>query len=167
MFQQIIGDAAVSKKALISISSRLQENPPRDQLQSFAPLGQAFVPTSDFMQKDTFHSKGNGPLCDLGLGHLEESAWNFGSGNLPFDQPNNRHNKEGCDSKKKELVFRLLCSSDKIGGIIGKGGNIIDNLRKETRARIKISDAVLGSNERIIIVSAKEVQMFVALYRPE
>jgi len=145
----------------------LQENPPRDRLQSFAPVRQAFVPISDFMQKDTFHSKGNGPLCDLGLGHLEGGAWNFGGGNLTLDQPNSRHNKEGHDSKTKEFVFRLLCSSDKIGSVIGKEGNIIHNLRKETGTRIKISDAIPGSDERIIIMSANEVQIFIAFYRPE
>jgi poly(rC)-binding protein 2/3/4 len=41
--------------------------------------------------------------------------------------------------------------------VIGKGGSIIKNLREETGARIKVADAVPGSEERVIIVSANEV----------
>jgi poly(rC)-binding protein 2/3/4 len=41
--------------------------------------------------------------------------------------------------------------------VIGKGGSIIENLREETGARIKVADAVPGSEERVIIISANEV----------
>lgn len=84
-------------------------------------------------------------------------------GNLPLDRPDTRRSKEGRDSGENELVFRLLCPSDKIGSVIGKGGSIIYNLRKETGARIKIANAVPGSDERVIIVSAYEVQPFLVI----
>ncbi|KAG0570194.1 hypothetical protein KC19_6G143700 [Ceratodon purpureus] len=154
---QISGDVAVLKKALLSISARLQENPPRDRPQSFVPPRSAFVPVSDYLQKDSYRSKGNGPLFGLGPGPLEGSGWPFGGGNLSLDRPDKIRSKEGRDSGENELVFRLLCASDKIGSVIGKGGSIIHNLRKETGARIKIADAVPGSDERVIIVSALEL----------
>lgn len=145
------------KKALIAISSRLQENPPRERPQPFVPSGPTFLPVNDYLQKDSFRSKGNGPLFGLGLGHLEGGGWTLNNGSLPLDRPNNRLNKEGRDVGENELVFRLLCPSDKIGSVIGKGGSIIHNLRKETGAHIKITDAVPGSDERIVVVSANEV----------
>ena len=168
MVQQISGDGSLVKKALLAISSRLQENPPRDRPQAFAPPGPAFVPVGDFLPKDGFHNGGGGPLFGLGPGGPLDGGggWPFDGRNLPLDRPDNNNNnnrrrnnnKDGRDASENELVFRLLCPTDKIGSVIGKGGSIIHNLRKETGARIKIADAVPGSDERVIIVSAVEVR---------
>lgn len=156
---QVSGDVLVVKKALHAISSRLQENPPRDRVQSFVPPGPTFLPVGDYIPKDSFHNGGSGPLFGLGAGHLDGGGWPFGGGNIAVDRADNRRNKDGRDNAENELVFRLLCPSDKIGSVIGKGGSIIHSLRKETGARIKIADAVPGSDERVIIVSALEVPM--------
>ena len=155
---QVSGEVSVLKKALLAISSRLQENPPRDRPQSFAPPGPAYVPVGDYMPKESYHSGGNGSLFGMGPGHLDGGGWPFGSGNLSVDRPDSRRSKDARDSVENELVFRLLCPSDKIGSVIGKGGSIIHSLRKETGARIKIADAVPSSDERVIIVSALEVK---------
>ena len=157
MLLQVSGDASTVKKALLSISSRLQDNPPRDRPQSFASPAPAFVPVSDYLPRDSYRSKGDGHLLGLGPEHLERDSWAMRGGNLPLDRPDERRRKEARDSVENELVFRLLCPSDKIGSVIGKGGSIIYNLRKETGARIKIANAVPGSDERVIIVSAFEV----------
>jgi len=53
-----------------------------------------------------------------------------------------------------DAVFRILCPSQRIGSVIGKGGNIIKNLRQESGAKIKIADAILGVDERVIIISS-------------
>ena len=49
----------------------------------------------------------------------------------------------------------MLCPSDQIGGVIGKGGNTIQNMKKRTRASIKIDD-VVSDNEHVIVVSTRE-----------
>ncbi|PKA46593.1 KH domain-containing protein [Apostasia shenzhenica] len=46
--------------------------------------------------------------------------------------------------------FRLLCPENKTGGVIGKSGNIIKNVRQETGAWINVQDLVPGDDERII-----------------
>eukprot|EP00268_Persea_americana_P030348 TRINITY_DN2939_c0_g1_i13.p1 TRINITY_DN2939_c0_g1~~TRINITY_DN2939_c0_g1_i13.p1 ORF type:complete len:236 (+),score=42.61 TRINITY_DN2939_c0_g1_i13:92-709(+) len=51
-----------------------------------------------------------------------------------------------------ETLFRILCPSEKTGGVIGKGGATIRQLREETGAKIRIDDPVLGSDERVILV---------------
>lgn len=56
------------------------------------------------------------------------------------------------DYQSLDTVYRILCPSKKIGGVIGKGGNIVKALREETRAKISVSDSVLGSDERVIII---------------
>ncbi|GFP85307.1 kh domain-containing protein at4g18375 [Phtheirospermum japonicum] len=51
-----------------------------------------------------------------------------------------------------DTVYRILCHSDKIGSVIGKGGSIVKALRDETQARITVSDSVPGSDERVITI---------------
>ncbi|KAJ9147355.1 hypothetical protein P3X46_029529 [Hevea brasiliensis] len=51
-----------------------------------------------------------------------------------------------------DTVYRILCPSRKIGGVIGKGGSIVKALREETQAKITVADSVSGSDERVIII---------------
>lgn len=53
-----------------------------------------------------------------------------------------------------EAFFRILCPADKTGGVIGKGGAIIRQLREETGAKIRIDDSLSGCDERVIVVIA-------------
>eukprot|EP00252_Welwitschia_mirabilis_P004930 TRINITY_DN15286_c0_g1_i1.p1 TRINITY_DN15286_c0_g1~~TRINITY_DN15286_c0_g1_i1.p1 ORF type:complete len:586 (+),score=75.80 TRINITY_DN15286_c0_g1_i1:327-2084(+) len=55
-----------------------------------------------------------------------------------------------------ETVFRLLCPEDKAGGVIGKSGSIIAQIRKDTGARISIHEAVPRCEERIIVITYLE-----------
>ncbi|KAK3019179.1 hypothetical protein RJ639_004728 [Escallonia herrerae] len=55
-----------------------------------------------------------------------------------------------------ESVFRMLVPSQKVGGIIGRKGELIKKMCEETRARIKILDGSPGIAERAVMVSAKE-----------
>lgn len=54
----------------------------------------------------------------------------------------------GADS----TVYRILCPGNVIGSVIGKGGKVIKSLRQETRAKIKVADAVPGVDERAIVI---------------
>lgn len=53
-----------------------------------------------------------------------------------------------------EAFFRILCPADKTGGVIGKGGAIIRQVREETGAKIRIDDSLSGCDERVIVVIA-------------
>ncbi|XP_076945969.1 flowering locus K homology domain-like [Bidens hawaiensis] len=55
-----------------------------------------------------------------------------------------------------ENVFRILVPAHKVGGIIGRKGEYIKKTCEETRARIKILDGPPGTNERAVLISAKE-----------
>lgn len=54
----------------------------------------------------------------------------------------------------RETIFRLLSSSRKIGAVIGRGGEIVKQLKAETGARIKVADAVPNCEERVVIMSS-------------
>lgn len=51
-----------------------------------------------------------------------------------------------------DTTYRILCSSVKIGIVIGRGGGIIKSLRKETNARIRVLEPVPGAEERVVLV---------------
>ncbi|CAM0880577.1 unnamed protein product [Alopecurus aequalis] len=51
------------------------------------------------------------------------------------------------------LTFRLLCSSDKVGSIIGKGGSNIKTIQNDTGCEIKIVETVPKSEDHVILIS--------------
>lgn len=57
----------------------------------------------------------------------------------------------------EELVFRILCPNKKIGSVIGRGGSIIKSLQDDIGVKIKITDLIPGSDERVIIISTIDV----------
>ncbi|KAL1193743.1 KH domain-containing protein [Cardamine amara subsp. amara] len=63
-------------------------------------------------------------------------------------------------NNKEDLIvaYRILCPSGVIGSVIGKSGKVINLIRQETKARIKVVDPFPGSTERVITIfcSVKE-----------
>ncbi|XP_011077735.1 RNA-binding KH domain-containing protein PEPPER [Sesamum indicum] len=53
-------------------------------------------------------------------------------------------------------VFRLVVPVLKVGGIIGRKGDLIKKLVEETRARVRVLDGPLTSPDRIVLISGKE-----------
>ena len=58
--------------------------------------------------------------------------------------------------RRDQTVFRILCPGGKTGSVIGKGGSIIQSIRRDTGAMVRIEDAVIGCDERVVSISAKE-----------
>ncbi|KAL3150961.1 hypothetical protein ABBQ32_000704 [Trebouxia sp. C0010 RCD-2024] len=50
------------------------------------------------------------------------------------------------------VSFRLLCPGARTGSIIGKGGEIIRELREQTGTRIKIEDPVANCEDRVVTI---------------
>ncbi|KAG4177845.1 hypothetical protein ERO13_A10G003000v2 [Gossypium hirsutum] len=125
---QITGNFSAVKKALFSISSFLQENIAHSQPDQFPPWGfQSGHHGADY------HSRGYPP----NPGHENAVA----------------HNRGGLE---EEVVFKLLCQADKVGSLIGKGGSVVRAMQNDTGAAIKISDTSHDSDERIVVISARE-----------
>eukprot|EP00252_Welwitschia_mirabilis_P000304 TRINITY_DN10340_c0_g1_i2.p1 TRINITY_DN10340_c0_g1~~TRINITY_DN10340_c0_g1_i2.p1 ORF type:complete len:409 (-),score=88.80 TRINITY_DN10340_c0_g1_i2:423-1649(-) len=60
------------------------------------------------------------------------------------------------DSEAIEFSIQMLCKKEKIGGVIGKGGRVIKQLRNESGANIKVEDQVPNCDERVIVISCNE-----------
>ncbi|KAK6945827.1 K Homology domain, type 1 [Dillenia turbinata] len=59
-------------------------------------------------------------------------------------------------AEQNEVVFRILCSNERVGGVIGRGGTIVRALRNETGASIRCAAPVSEVNERLITIAALE-----------
>lgn len=61
------------------------------------------------------------------------------------------------DASSKEFSLRLVCPTANIGGVIGKGGAIINQIRQESGAAIKVDSSAAEGDDCVISISAKEV----------
>ena len=50
------------------------------------------------------------------------------------------------------IVYRILCPDEVIGSVIGKNGKVINSIRQETRAKVKIVDPFPGAKDRVITI---------------
>lgn len=67
-------------------------------------------------------------------------------------------------SRSEELIVRMLCPSDKIGRVIGKGGSTIKSMRQASGARIEVDDSKANYDECLIIITTTEVQYLSLLH---
>ncbi|KAK7394628.1 hypothetical protein VNO78_15161 [Psophocarpus tetragonolobus] len=59
-------------------------------------------------------------------------------------------------AKGQDVIFRIVVPSRQIGKVIGKEGCRIQKIREDTKATIKIADAIARHEERVIIISSKD-----------
>ncbi|TYH52278.1 hypothetical protein ES332_D09G015600v1 [Gossypium tomentosum] len=122
---QISGEAAVVKKALHQIASRLHENPSRSQHLLASAVSNAY-PAAGRYKGDT-------------------GEWPRSMYSAPRDE-----------MSSKEFSLILVCPTANIGGVIGKGGAIINQIRQESGAAIKVDSSTTDGDDCLITISAKE-----------
>ncbi|AEE84036.1 KH domain-containing protein [Arabidopsis thaliana] len=67
------------------------------------------------------------------------------------------------------VVYRILCPIDVVGGVIGKSGKVINAIRHNTKAKIKVFDQLHGCSQRVITIycSVKEKQEEIGFTKSE
>ncbi|KAI3462926.1 hypothetical protein Pfo_019589 [Paulownia fortunei] len=145
---QISGDASVVKKALYQIACRLHDNPSRSQhlLSSSVP---SFYPSGSSVLGATAGSPivGLTPLLGSYGGYKGESA----------DWSRSLYSTSRSEASSKEFSLRLVCPTANIGGVIGKGGMIINQIRQDSGAVIKVDSSTAEGDDCVISISAKEI----------
>lgn len=68
------------------------------------------------------------------------------------------HSTRRDEASAREFSLRLVCPTGNIGGVIGKGGGIIKQIRQESGASIKVDSSGAEGDDCIIFISAKEVR---------
>ncbi|KAL1338129.1 hypothetical protein HN51_032809 [Arachis hypogaea] len=144
---QISGDAAVVKKALYQIASRLHDNPSRSQhlLTSAVP---SVYPAGGSLMGPTAGAPivGIAPLMGAYGGYKGEAG----------DWPRSLYSAPRDETSSKEFSVRLVCPIGNIGGVIGKGGVIINQIRQESGATIKVDSSTSEADECLITIATKE-----------
>uniref|UniRef100_A0A2P2K3I0 Poly RC-binding protein n=1 Tax=Rhizophora mucronata TaxID=61149 RepID=A0A2P2K3I0_RHIMU len=158
---QISGKTDVAKRALYEVSTLLHQNPRKDKYPNVPmPYGGHNLHPPGPMTSTL--SPGNRMWAhrDSASHSMPPMPWVGGYGNQPsgygpggFNGVPPGHGGE----PQAEFSMKILCSTGKIGGVIGKGGSNIRVVEQETGASIKVEDISAESNERAIRVSAFEI----------
>ncbi|KAJ4835399.1 hypothetical protein Tsubulata_010564 [Turnera subulata] len=144
---QVSGEVGVVKKALYEIASRLHDNPSRTQ-----HLLVSSVPTLYPSTGSLIGAPGGAQLVvapyvpSYGSYKGESGDWSRSLYSAPRDELSSR-----------EFSLRIVCPTANIGGVIGKGGAIINQIRQESGAAIKVDSSAADGDDCLIVVSAKEI----------
>lgn len=161
------------KKALFAISAIMYKFTPKEEI----PLGTSVpeAPPSIIIPADVpiLPATGLYPSVDpivssrsvpsvLGPGHVPEFQ-GFAEAGTTFPVYSSALpvvSGYGVASRSEDLTIRVLCPSNKIGRVIGKGGSSIKSVRQASGARVEVQDARAGRDDCIITVISKEVHFF-------
>ncbi|GLU16002.1 hypothetical protein SLE2022_324520 [Rubroshorea leprosula] len=142
---QITGELDAVRKAIHSVSQQLLENLPKDHDTSTPTVaGQSshsFGPRPDVYPLPNHSFSSQGAPYTAGPRDVD-----FHSAIPPPISGRMMHPPD-------MLTFRLLCHHDRVGGIIGKGGAIINTITQETGSEIKVIEGTPDSPDRIILIS--------------
>ncbi|TKY64669.1 KH domain-containing protein [Spatholobus suberectus] len=142
-FIQITGNFTAVKKALLSVSSCLQDNNVANS-GAFKPSGAAPAQVDAYPQRGYAPSGPYAPPDHHSRGYSFPGPDSAGPAHRTFVE--------------EEVVFKLLCHHDKVGSLIGKGGSVVRALQNETGASIQIVEAGPDSDERVVVISAREAR---------
>ncbi|XP_057463372.1 RNA-binding KH domain-containing protein RCF3 isoform X2 [Actinidia eriantha] len=144
---QISGEPQVVRKALYQIASRLHDNPSRSQHMLASAVPNAYPSGGSLMGPNA-----GAPI--MGLAPLVGSYGGYKGDSRDWSRP--FYSAPRGEASSKEFSLRLICPAANIGGVIGKGGTIINQIRQESGAGIKVDSSAVGGDDCIISISAKE-----------
>ncbi|KAK7319496.1 hypothetical protein RJT34_04217 [Clitoria ternatea] len=156
---EIEGRMTSVKKALIAVSHRLQDSTPVDRTKT---MGSRHYEAA---QHETYAVPLE-PLTNLHIDHRLQrspapstlSSWSNGSTSGVHTLPAQVNRVSVLDPKalQQEVTFRILCSNDRVGAVIGKGGSIVRALQSETGAIISFGPTIAESEDRLVTITASE-----------
>eukprot|EP00249_Psilotum_nudum_P012372 c23745_g1_i1 orf=387-2030(+) len=171
---QLSGDPTLVRKALYAVSSRLHESPARERRQgasvpqgSYIPSGNSLLSPGSLLPSGgsllapstvggSYIGGGHAIPPYEGLGTGFGSNWSLGSNYSALSAGGGSLTSQAGGGPGEEFAIQIICPNDKIGSMIGKGGNVIRKMREETHADIKIGDPVPETDERVIHISSSE-----------
>ncbi|KAK4772787.1 hypothetical protein SAY86_014562 [Trapa natans] len=139
---EIVGNISAVKQALLSISVSLHDNPvPNPAHYCSSAHSGGMYNSADTMPplEDPFPHRGH----SSGRYHSDyhKRSYSHGPGRMIGEE---------------DVIFKILCQQAKVGSLIGKGGSIIRAIENDTGAYIKIADLIPETDERIVVISARE-----------
>ncbi|KAJ8750010.1 hypothetical protein K2173_013925 [Erythroxylum novogranatense] len=144
---QVTGEAGVVKKALYQMASRLHDNPSRSQHLLVSAVPNVYSSGSSLIAPTAGAPiVGIAPLVNPYGGYKGTADWSRSLYSAPRDE-----------LSSKEFSLRIVCPSANIGGVIGKSGAVINQIRKDSGAIIKVDSSTTDGDDCLISISAKEI----------
>ncbi|KAJ7943748.1 KH domain-containing protein family [Quillaja saponaria] len=145
---QITGDILAVKKALIAVSSCLQDHPPLDKARTSLsrPIATSPLGPSPDIHTEFF------PHLTSRLPPVQVKPVSYASQGTTSSKGGCR----GATGRQQEVVFRLLVSNKDAGSLIGHRGTMVRALQNETGASIIFAAPTNEFGERIVTISALE-----------
>ncbi|KAG7969701.1 hypothetical protein I3843_07G044800 [Carya illinoinensis] len=155
---QITGDLSAVKKALVDVSSSLQDCPPFDKAPTHMtrPLEDSPYGACPESQAHPIHVSSSLPLPLPQNSGTSASHGDTSPLSLPRYAERVVCDKDKKDSPHQEVVFRMLCSDHAAGWVIGKRGAIVKALQNEAGASIMFAAPTNESGDRVVTISAWE-----------
>ncbi|XP_042052843.1 KH domain-containing protein HEN4-like [Salvia splendens] len=130
---QINGEATVVKNALCQVAFRLHDNPSRSQ--------------QSILTSPSIYRSG-----------ISFNNTNLGGAPASLMGPYRNHRKDReWSSVAREFSLRLVCPTENLGAVIGKGGSVVKQIRQDSGAFIVVDSANADGDNCIISVSAMEM----------
>lgn len=145
---QITGGDLAIKKALVAVTACLHDCPPIQK-----------DPTVSIKHSVRVHSRNSCNSHTAFVPHLQMSQPHLirNPVNSSSNSPSLPARAHGDLSVQQEISLRMLYSNRAAGGIIGKRGEIINDIQKKSGAFIRFSAPLTKSCERVVTISAMEV----------
>jgi len=142
---QINGEVDSVRKGLNAVAELLLAHPPKETDVVAGVHSSGSSSRSLFSQSDGFASgmQPNGPF-----GIIDRQP-NMAPFPIKPEAPIHGHASVPIES----LSFRLLCAKDKVGSVIGKGGNTVKTIQNDTGCEIKVLETLPKTDDRIINIS--------------
>ncbi|PIA48905.1 hypothetical protein AQUCO_01300061v1 [Aquilegia coerulea] len=160
---QVVGHIDAVKRALVIISSRLRESQLRDrsQFQGRAHSPERFFPDDEFAPHLNNTPRGlEGPSFSLqpppALTNVRTDYNTSRSSGHAFESKTIGMGNHAQPFSGQDIVFRILCPSEKIDKVMGETDGIIELLRNDVGVDVRIMDRDPGLDERILIISSDE-----------
>lgn len=171
-FNQVVGDANAVKNAIAIISSRLRESQHRDRsygnFHGRLHSPEQFFPDDDYiphMNNTVRRSSVDGPSFGSRVPATNYRSSNYSSRQSGYTVDDGAAMADCAQTfYNEDLVFRILCPTEKVNKVVGETDGILDLLQNEIGVDVKVSDPVSGSDEQIIIISSEEVFAITYLY---
>ncbi|XP_065870428.1 KH domain-containing protein HEN4 [Euphorbia lathyris] len=149
---EIEGTVLAVKKALVVVSRCLQDCQPVDKARMYGSR----PPEAISKERLPEMYVGALPHHNSAVSLMPTSSFGYPSGPHSLSIESDRVPSLDTKSLQQEVGFRILCTNERIGGVIGQGGTVIKALQNETGASVTIGAAVDDCDERLITVTASE-----------
>ncbi|XP_058736395.1 RNA-binding KH domain-containing protein RCF3-like isoform X1 [Vicia villosa] len=146
---QISGEIGVVKKALIQIASRLHDNPSRTQ-----HLLTSSVPGVYAAGGSMGGPPGGAPI--MGMAPIGGGYGGY-KGDVGDWPPRSMYPSSRDEGSVRDFSVRFVCPIANIGGVIGKGGGIINQIRQDSGATIKVDSSATEGDDCLIAISTREL----------